>query len=207
MGGRRVMFLIYDWLRESKSIGQCFFRIGILILCSIVLMALILGLSYVINKIIISSNENYILISMTKFNSIIIIILMLCIALVIDFYRSSMKNIKEFRFGWKAEKRCKIGFIIGLIMIISGLVYFCNNYYVFYNDKIEKHGILGTTMYSYKDIKSTNTGYKEIKYDKYLYYKVNFKNGESIDIANGLLLEPTEKNVVLEIDKIISKTK
>lgn len=197
------MFLIYDWLRESKSIGQYFFR-GCLFILYIILIICSVA---VINKIILNYNRDYVLISMTKFNSNFIIGLLISIILAIYCYIDITKFVRKFKLGRNIENCCSLGFIIGLIMIILGLVYFCNNYYVFYNDKIEKHSILGTTMYSYKDIKSTNTGYKEIRYDKYLYYKVNFKNGESIDIANGLVLEPTEKNAVLEIDKIIRKTK
>lgn len=201
------MFLIYDWLSQSKSVGQYFLRFGLVILCSIIFISSMLGISYTMNEIIRSSNKSYILISMTEFNSMITIGLMISIIIAIYCYIDSIRYFKKFRFGKTIENYCSLGFAIVLIIIISSLVYFCNNYYVFYNDKIEKHNILGKTMYSYKDIKFTDIGYKKIRYDEYLYYNVNFKNGESVNIANGLVLEPNEKNLILKLDKIINQNK
>lgn len=57
-------------------------------------------------------------------------------------------------------------------------------------------------IYSYKDIQSIDTEYKKIKYEEYLYYRINLKNGKSVDIANWLVLEPNEEKLVLKVDKI-----
>lgn len=190
--------LIYDWLRESKSIGQYFLRCCFFILYII----LIICSTTVINKIILDCNKNYILISMSKFNSMVIVGLFISIILAIYCYIDIVRYTKEFKFGRNIENYCRLGFIITLTVIISSLVYFCNNYYVFYNDRIEKHNIFGNNIYSYKDIQSIDTGYKKIKSGEYLYYRINLKNGKSVDIANGLVLEPNEEKIVLKVDKI-----
>ncbi|WGX76905.1 hypothetical protein QJS64_07750 [Paraclostridium bifermentans] len=202
------MFFIYSWLMEGKSIRNFILRLGLVGLYLTIFISSVLGMSNIINETIIKSNKNYILISMGTPNYIILIGLMVSIIIVVTLYIDIRIYFRNIGIG-KDIKVYNLGFIIVLIVLISGLVYCANKYYIFYNDRIERNSILEAykQKYSYKDIQSINSGNRNIREYKYLYYNVNFKNKESVNIANGLLLQPNEINSVLEINKIINKNK
>ncbi|RDY22417.1 hypothetical protein CHF27_013560 [Romboutsia maritimum] len=202
------MFFIYNWLIEAKSIRHFILKLGLGVLYLMICIFSILGISKILNEFILGSSKNYILISMTNSNYRILIGAMIAIIIVITLYIDTRIYLRNIRIE-KDIKIYNLGFTIVLIIFISGLVYCANNYYIFYNDRIEKNNIFGVNKhkYSYKDIQSINKGNKHIRGYKYLYYNINFKNNESVNIVNGLLLQPNETKLVLEIDNIIDKNK
>lgn len=180
------------------------YKLQLLIYLSVGIIFL-LGTSSIINKLILVFNKKYILISMDNTNYLILIGLILSIPILFILYYRYKKIFKSI--NQPIKKTYILSFVIILIGIFLGIIYFSNNYYIFYNDKIVKHNMLKTKTYNYTDVISINSQNTYIKNFNCTNYNVSFKDNNSVNIYNGLLMEPNEIKSVLKIKTIIDKNK
>lgn len=105
----------------------------------------------------------------------------------------------------KASKTYNITFIILILGSILGFIYFVNDYTVIFEDRIDKNSILGykNISYKYEDIKEAEIGVWPTRHGS-LYYKIQFKDGEIINIAaNNLGNNNNSLDGLVKINKII----
>lgn len=107
----------------------------------------------------------------------------------------------------KAGKAYNITFGLLILINILGFIYFINDYTVVFEDKIEKHSILKfeNTAYKYEDIKDISVGVWPTRHG-ILYYKVNFKDGENINIAsNNVSNNNNSLDGLVKVNRIIKE--
>lgn len=227
------MYSNFNWLFDVNSIGQFFKRLIILVLSITIFLVYIFTVGGICTSLITKNihSKEYILITTSFINSIIFIAVPAVVVGLIILYFKLAKYCTPSReipvlYGtisrekyksYKVSKKYKATFSILILMNILLFLYSINNYYVIFDNKIEKHNIISLKQrtYSYNDIKDLSIGVKDRgKYGGSLYYKITFKDGNKINIADNILgeNEPVEsfrkfndvvknKNVKRIIDK------
>lgn len=214
--------MLNDLFRGVDSIGGFFKRLGLVILTIILGLAYIVGIGELTFKIISRNSKEYIILSTSILNFIVLMLIPVLVLLIVFIYFKFKNDVTHpleytsvYSGIYKKNKSGKAGYnlMFGILFIILLGVYLygINNYYAVFKDRIEKHNLLSSRekTYSYKDIDEISIYVKELRSGGSLHYKVKFKDGYKIDLGHFSsaydLVEINEimknNNVKVTIDK------
>lgn len=216
------MYSNYNWLFDVNSIGQFFKRLIIIVLSIIAFLAYVFTVGNICESIITKNmdSKNYILITTSPFNFIMfmaapaLFVLLIILYFKLAKYCTHSREIpvlygtisrREYKSS-KVSKGYKVTFIILILGTILLFLYSINNYYVMFDNKIEKHNIISLKhhSYSYDDIKEVSIGVKNRgKYGGSLYYKIMFKDGNKINIADNILSENESVESLIKFNDVV----
>lgn len=216
------MYSNYNWLFDVDSIGQFFKRLIIIVLSVIAFLAYVFTVGNICTNIIIKNidSKNYILITTSILNFIMLMAVPALLVLLIILYFKLAKYCTHSReipvlYGTisrseykssKVSKRYRVTFIILILGTILLFLYSINNYYVIFDNKIEKHNIISLKQhsYSYDDIKEVSIGVKNRgRHGGSLYYKIMFKDGNKINIADNILSENEPVESLIKFNDVV----
>lgn len=210
-----------DLFRGVDSIGGFFKRIGIIIITVIIVLGYMGGMGTLTFKVISRNSKGYMLLDTSMLNYIMLMVIPILLVILLCIYFIFKKDAYEpleytpvYSGIYRKNKSNKIQYNVvfaGLFaVLLSAYLYGISNYYAVFENRIEKHNLLGfkDKTYSYKDIEEVSIYVKEHKSGGSLYYKVYFKDGYKINLATfGSiydLLDITEivkdNNVKINID-------
>jgi hypothetical protein len=218
------MYSQYNWLFDVDSIGQFFKRLGIIVLSIILFLIYIIVVGSGVSALILnnSKNKGHILIIIPILSSIICMItpgLVIVLIIVYFLFRKDFINNGKSETitssiyqliddKSKVDKKYIILFVSLIIVSILLFLYFVNNYYVVFDNKIQKRNILSSkeSSFDFQYIKEVSLGVKNRgKYGGSLYYKVILENGLVINAANNIIAVEDELAGLQKFNNVIKR--